>query len=505
MCQRCAPLYNDKPFRSGDQLQPMNCRSCQCHGHALSCHYDVGADEQPDEHYRGGGGVCDNCIHNTTGTNCELCIRGFFRLEESDPTSVDLCQPCNCNTDGTVNSSMECAQVFLVTAVSLGIGTSPTMTAVSREHVEGRRCDSCRRGYHTLEQRNSLGCLPCACDIQGTVPEGVCDMWTGQCLCREGAEGAQCTSCAHNYYNRSLLVQKGLSQGCVPCICDLRGTVTGSVCDSTTGQCVCVPTRYGKDCSSCRTGYYLSPDQSMCAECDCHPMGASQRGCESQTGQCVCAHPSVGGRRCDQCREMFFGFNPGLGRCQPCACDPVGSVNSSCHPDSGVCVCKPLVTGERFVLSSMEFSGAEPVIHYTGLSTEAVASGLKPFTQYTVILEVVPELMAPPEVFALSSTSLKVTWSTTEGQGIIARGQVTEYRVNMLSEQTSNPYAPPVVSQVLHRVGPSSQPVYLVEGLKPYHVYNFTVTLCTTTGCISSLPNTGRTLPAGGEDRRLSF
>lgn len=28
----------------------------------------------------------------------------------------------------------------------------------------------------------------------------------------------------------------------------------GSVCDSTTGQCVCVPTRHGKDCSSCRPG-----------------------------------------------------------------------------------------------------------------------------------------------------------------------------------------------------------------------------------------------------------
>lgn len=46
----------------------------------------------------------------------------------------------------------------------------------------------------------------------------------------------------------------GLSQGCVPCICDSRGTVGGSVCDSTTGQCVCLPTRYGKDCSGCRPG-----------------------------------------------------------------------------------------------------------------------------------------------------------------------------------------------------------------------------------------------------------
>lgn len=60
----------------------------------------------------------------------------------------------------------------------------------------------------------------------------------------------------------------------------------------------------------------------------------------------------------------------------------------------------------------------------------------------------VPELMAPPEVSALSSTSLKVEWSSAEGQGIIARGRVTEYRVNMLTEQTNNPYAPPLINQV---------------------------------------------------------
>ncbi|XP_071778073.2 usherin [Centroberyx gerrardi] len=930
-CQRCAPLYNDKPFRSGDQLQPMSCRPCQCHGHARSCHYDVQADDQPDEHYRGGGGVCDNCMHNTAGKNCELCRSQFFRLEQSDAASADVCRPCNCHTAGTVNGSMECEQVggqcrckaavtgrqcadclpgwyglqawrprgcVRCNCSDIGvIGTSggrdpscdqgtgqcqckPHVTGLScdrcefgywnlshadgcvlcdcdplgslssfcepeggqceckagvggqrcdscgrgsyglrlegscapcncskegtvagtecdphtgqcvcKEHVEGRRCDSCRRGYHSLERRNSLGCLPCVCDVTGTAPEGVCDALTGQCPCQEGVEGAQCTHCAHNYYNRSSDTQEGGSHGCVPCTCDPRGTVAGTVCDSTTGQCVCVPTRHERDCSSCRPGFYLSTERSVCVECDCHPIGASQRGCEGQTGQCVCADPSVGGRRCDQCREMYYGFNPGLGRCQRCTCDPVGSVNGSCHPDSGVCVCRPLVTGdqcdvcqpgashldpenhlgcskapsqqpvptgftlsfssirlswhppdspntnrlnytlmrdgqsvhsiqsrypfspesfedtglspytnysywlitasvagqtesasvtyqtlaaapeadqlhlrlvgrpgpssasfnwtaprndtgpvERFLLSSLESSGAEPVIHYRGLSTEAVASGLKPFTQYTFTLEAcstggctstpllsvltasappqnqppprvnatgphtlhatwepptqpngvitryevflrgpvesqnftspapekrvflssgwldpsvspeaqganqssvsppessamitglqafstyqmrvvsinvagsvtsewttartmegAPELMAPPEVYAVSSTSLKVTWSSAEGHGVIARGKVTEYRVNLLTKQSSNPYAPPVISQVLHRAGPSSQPVYIVKGLKPYHVYNFTVTLCTRTGCTTSLPSTGRTLPA---------
>ncbi|XP_051920397.1 usherin isoform X1 [Hippocampus zosterae] len=931
-CQRCASLYNDKPFRPGDQLQPMNCRGCQCHNHAHSCHYDIWADDQPTEHYLGGGGVCDNCMHNTMGRNCELCMSGLFRLEQSDPTSVHVCQPCECHTAGTVNGSTACVQVggqcqckasvegrrcadcspgwyglqasnpegcarcncsgtgtvisspgsvarcnqrtgqcqckSHVTGLSCdrcefgywnlshtdgcvpcncypsgslspfcepeggqceckpGVGgqrcdscgrgltglrlegmctpcncskegTLPgtdcdphTGQCVCKEHVEGHLCDSCRHGYHTLERRNSLGCLPCACDIHGTVPEGVCDVETGQCPCREGVEGMQCTNCAPNYFNASSDIQNGSFQGCVPCTCDPRGTVAGSVCDSSTGQCVCTPTRYGKDCSKCRTGFYLSPDQNVCVECDCHPRGALHRKCESHTGQCFCAHPSVRGRRCDHCQESFFGFNPGLGRCQPCACDPAGSVNGSCDSDLGVCECKVLVTGdkcdacqhgasllraeniygcskapsqqpapvafslnfssinliwhqpdspnsnvlnytlirdwqpvhsiqrsypfsaesftdvslspytnysywlitanvagetvsatsyyqtlgappeldqlhlnlvgrpgptaasfrwstpknktgpvERFVLSSKESSsGAEPVIHYTGLSTEAVASGLKAFTQYTVSLEAcssggctstsplslltaaappqnqsppkvtavgphtlfasweppaqpngvitryelflrgpveprspstltgekrvfvstgwldpstpfqarlingstasppessaivaglqafstyrmrvvsvnmagnvtsgwatarttegVPELMTAPDVTALSSTSLQVTWSTAEGQGVIARGQVVEYHVNLLTVQTNSSYAPPVISQVLQRFGPSDQPLYIAKGLKPYHVYNFTVTLCTKKGCITSLAKSAQTQPA---------
>lgn len=45
------------------------------------------------------------------GKNCELCISGFFRPEETDPTSHEVCQPCDCHSAGTINGSMECAQV----------------------------------------------------------------------------------------------------------------------------------------------------------------------------------------------------------------------------------------------------------------------------------------------------------------------------------------------------------------------------------------------------------
>lgn len=57
----------------------------------------------------------------------------------------------------------------------------------------------------------------------------------------------------------------------------------------------------------------------------------------------------------------------------------------------------------RFVLSSTESSsGAEPIIHYSGLATEAVASALKPFTQYAAVLEA-----SEADAYLLFCTSLQ--------------------------------------------------------------------------------------------------
>lgn len=76
-------------------------------------------------------------------------------------------------------------------------------------------------------------------------------------LCCKAFALLSCDSYVFLFFFLMLLffvLSEGVSHICVPCICDLKGTVTGSVCDSITGQCVCVPTRYGKDCSSCRPG-----------------------------------------------------------------------------------------------------------------------------------------------------------------------------------------------------------------------------------------------------------
>ena len=93
-CERCLPLYNNKPYGKGNSTDQNACErrlrnkthsplcdavlnflaGCECNGHSLSCTYDSAK----------GHGVCDNCMDNTEGDMCETCIANFFR----DPTKA---------------------------------------------------------------------------------------------------------------------------------------------------------------------------------------------------------------------------------------------------------------------------------------------------------------------------------------------------------------------------------------------------------------------------------
>ncbi|KTG40571.1 hypothetical protein cypCar_00002776 [Cyprinus carpio] len=108
--------------------------------------------------------------------------------------------------------------------------------------------------------------------------------------------------------------------------------------------------------------------------------------------------------------------------------------------------------------------------------------------------EGVPEYMPPPHVSPVSSCSLRVSWEMPQDKDV--RGEVTEYRVNLQQEQMSNPYAPPIVTQVLYS-GSAQERSYTAGGLKAYEEYSFTVTVCNRQGCVSSPPASGQTLPSG--------
>uniref|UniRef100_UPI00398F6349 usherin isoform X1 n=1 Tax=Pristiophorus japonicus TaxID=55135 RepID=UPI00398F6349 len=575
-CERCQPLFNDKPFHQGDQVHAYNCKPCQCYKHAISCHYDTSIDPFPHDYFRGGGGICDDCQQNTAGRNCEWCKDyfyreigvslsatdickqcdclqsgvingsllcdqiggqckcksrvsgrqcnqcqdGFYNLRFSDP---DGCSPCNCNTSGTVNGDITCHQnsgqckckanvigimcercnfgfKLLNSSNSNGcescncnisgsknqfcspysgqcnckanirgfqcdtctdhfygldadgcklcecdsagsvLGTicdSKTGQCVCKPNVGGQRCDVCLDGYYNLYSKSSLGCLSCNCDTAGTMNRSMnCDKFTGQCACKTNITGLQCNQCVPHTFN---LASSNL-EDCQLCNCDPAGTVEGTVCDQSNGQCVCQLNRHGKQCDQCRPGFMLpSVNFTGCLPCECHPVGSKHQTCDDVTGQCVCRDPSVTGIHCDHCKEHYFGFNPGSGSCQSCNCNPAGSVNGTCHQTNGLCFCKQFVTGLK----------CDVCVHNTSHLDANNTFGCSK----------TPAQQPPPTAHVLNSKAVNLSWSPPDAPNT--------------NDLTYTLYRDGIEIHTVKDKYPFGLKSYSDTGLTPYTVYSY--------------------------------
>lgn len=70
--------------------------ACNCFLHSKECVYDPEIDRQHQsldihDQYEGGG-VCQNCQHNTEGINCNRCKATFYRPYEKFWNETDVCQ-----------------------------------------------------------------------------------------------------------------------------------------------------------------------------------------------------------------------------------------------------------------------------------------------------------------------------------------------------------------------------------------------------------------------------
>ncbi|XP_071074759.1 laminin subunit alpha-2 [Dasypus novemcinctus] len=203
-CDQCCPGFHQKPWQAGTFLTKTECEACNCHGKAEECYYDENvAGRNLSLNIQGryiGGGVCINCTQNTAGINCETCLDGFFRPKGVSPNHPRPCQPCHCDTVGSL--SEVCVKDEKHAQRGLAPGSCHCKTGFG-----GVSCNRCSRGYIGYPD-----CKACNCSGIGSTNEDPC---FGPCNCKENVEGGDCSRCKSGFFN----LREDNHKGCDECFC----------------------------------------------------------------------------------------------------------------------------------------------------------------------------------------------------------------------------------------------------------------------------------------------
>lgn len=295
-CERCAPFYNNRPWRPAEGQDAHECQRCDCNGHSETCHFDpaVFAASQGTH-----GGVCDNCRDHTEGKNCERCQLHYFLNRRPGAPIQETCIPCECDPDGAVP----------------GAPCDPlTGQCVCKEHVQGERCDLCKPGFTGLTFANPQGCHRCDCSILGARRDLPCEEESGRCLCLPNVVGPKCDQCAPSFWKLAS------GRGCEPCACDPRNSLSPQ-CNQFTGQCPCREGFGGLMCNSAAIRQCSDRTHgdvaTGCRACDCDFRGTEGPGCDKSSGRCLC-RPGITGTRCDQCQRGYCDRYPVCVACHSC-------------------------------------------------------------------------------------------------------------------------------------------------------------------------------------------
>ncbi|KFD56293.1 hypothetical protein M513_02748 [Trichuris suis] len=329
-CEHCAPGYYGNPLLPGPEGA---CQPCACPLFDPSNNFSPSciSAEYGISNAKGIDYICTSCAIGYTGMKCEQCADGYFG---NPMIPGNYCQPCQCNGNIDTAAVGNCHHTSGECLKCVG-------------NTEGWSCEKCKAGHYGSALAND--CRYCDCNLHGSLSAN-CDMQTGQCTCKEHYTGLQCDRCKDGHGD--------IENGCPSCECSQVGSLS-LACDPVSGQCPCKPGVFGKRCDTCVSGYYeFSENGCRCIEmdCNCDADGSVEQGiCDIVTGQCSC-RPHVTGQRCDRCETGFFNITSRSG-CQPCICDPNGSLDSICDPVYGQCRCKEGVVGEKCDKCAPNFFG----------------------------------------------------------------------------------------------------------------------------------------------------
>lgn len=228
-CERCCPGYVQKAWRQSKAYDPFFCErkrwyhettlhcaipyygcswhiACNCFGHSDECEYNPDVDRLglslDINGIYDGGGVCQNCRHNTQGINCHECKPRFYRPYDKPLNATDVCQrKSKCKSDVWMTNVYPPFFKSNITACNCDYHFSTGNCAEGSGQCECRPeflppyCDQCSFGYYGYPD-----CRPCDCHVNGT-RDNVCEVGGGQCPCKRNYAGNNCDRCAEGFYN----------------------------------------------------------------------------------------------------------------------------------------------------------------------------------------------------------------------------------------------------------------------------------------------------------------
>ncbi|KAM3861119.1 laminin subunit alpha-4 [Diretmus argenteus] len=209
------------------------------------------------------------------------------------------------------------------------------------DHSTGDFCEMCEDGYMMVpssDRRHT--CQPCSCPLSLSSNNFAvrCDRGGAilRCKCQEGYAGHFCERCAPGYHGNPMVI----GDSCKRCDCNGNSdpNLIFNECHNVTGHCKhCWDNTAGANCERCAPGFYGDAISAKnCRECECNECGTAS--CDDRSGVCHCK-PGVTGRLCDQCEEGHSGFSSCQG-CRRCECGPA-SLRPTCHPLTHSCQCRP--------------------------------------------------------------------------------------------------------------------------------------------------------------------
>nr|XP_002731086.2 PREDICTED: laminin subunit gamma-1-like [Saccoglossus kowalevskii] len=217
------------------------------------------------------------------------------------------------------------------------------------------------------------------------------------CRCEHNTAGPDCNECLPFYNDVPWKVATATNaHECQACDCNglsNRCYFNEDLFERTGHGGYCVECRLntaGPNCERCRDDYYRTSPTDFCQPCHCNATGSVTTQCD-ETGRCICK-PGVTGEKCVHCMPDFYDFS--VTGCRPCACTIGGSLNNDprCRPDTGICTCKVNVEGLNcdkckpgyFNLREDNEFGCSACFCYGHASVCTSASGFTPnFLEYT--------------------------------------------------------------------------------------------------------------------------